>query len=188
MIEPTLSILVPSIPSRFDKFQRIFTKLQLQAEGRNVEILGLFDNKKRSIGLKRDALVQASKGRYVAFVDDDDNISPDYILKILQAIQTDPDVVTFKQNCIIDGEQCLVDFDLNHTENEPFTPGKTIKRLPFHVCAFRGDIARKYHFPDKMYGEDWEWCAKVLQDVKTQHKIDEVIHIYIFDSQVTEAK
>lgn len=183
-----LSVLVPSIPSRFDKFQRIFAKLQNQADGRDVEILGLFDNKKRSIGLKRDALVQASVGRYVAFVDDDDNISPDYILRILQAMQTDPDVITFKQNCIVDGEQCLVDFDLNHAENEEFTPGGSIKRLPFHVCAFRGDIARKYHFPDSMYGEDWEWCVQVLQDVKTQHKIDEVLHIYIYDSQVTEAK
>lgn len=183
-----LSILVPSIPSRSEKFQRIFDKLEAQVGGREVEILGLCDNKKRSIGLKRDALLQISKGRYVAFVDDDDDISPDYILKILQAIQTNPDVVTFKQNCIIDGDQCLVDFDLTHTENEEFTPGGTIKRLPFHVCAFRGDIARKYHFPDSMYGEDWEWCVQVLQDVKTQHKIDEVIHIYIFDSQVTEAK
>lgn len=183
-----LSILVPSIPSRFEKFQRIFAKLQHQIQDRDVEILGLFDNKKRSIGLKRDALVQSSKGEYVAFVDDDDNISPDYIVKLLQAMLSKPDVITFKQTSIINGEQCVVDFDLRHKENEPFVPGSVVKRRPFHVCAFKGDIARKYHFPDKMYGEDWAWCEQVLKDVKTQVKIDEIIHVYIFDSEVTEAK
>lgn len=184
-----LSILVPSIPSRFEKFQRIYEKLLTQTTGRdNVEVLGFFDNKKRSIGLKRDALVQMSKGDYVAFVDDDDNISPDYIIRILQSTLTNPDVITFKQNSIINGEQCIVDFDLTHTENEPFTPGATIKRRPFHVCAFKGEIARNYHFPDSMYGEDWAWCEQVLKDVKTQVKIDAIIHVYVFDSQVTEAK
>lgn len=188
MITPVLSILVPSIPSRFDKFQRIFSNLTAQSEGKKVEILGLFDNKIRSIGLKRDALVQASMGEYVAFVDDDDNVSDEYIVNLLQAATHHPDVITFKQKSIIDGEECIVDFDLNHTENEPFKPNHTIKRRPFHVCAFKGDIARRYHFPDKMYGEDWEWCEQVLKDVKTQHKIDSVIHAYIFDSKVTEAK
>jgi len=184
-----LSILVPSIPSRFEKFQRIYQKLLDQSKGRdNIEILGLFDNKQRSIGLKRDALVQMSKGDYVAFVDDDDNISPDYIVKLLQSALSNPDVITFKQTSIINGEQCTVDFDLTHTENEGFTPGGTIKRRPFHVCAFKGEIARKYHFPDKMYGEDWGWCKQVLKDVKTQVKINEIIHIYVFDSEVTEAK
>lgn len=183
-----LSILIPSIPSRFESFQRIFAKLQLQAEGRPVEILGLFDNKKRSIGLKRDALVQSSKGEYVAFVDDDDNVTDSYMVSLLQAIEQRPDVITFKQQSIINGEECIVDFDLHYKVNEPFAPGKVIKRRPFHVCAFRGDIARRYHFPDSMYGEDWEWCKQVLRDVKTQVKIDKVIHIYVFDSQVTEAK
>lgn len=146
------------------------------------------DNKKRSIGLKRDALVQDSIGKYVAFVDDDDGISDDYIVKILQAAKENPDVITFKQKCILDKVECIVDFDLNNEENEPFQPNHTIKRRPWHVCAFRGDIARKYRFPDSMYGEDWKWCEQVLKDVKTQVKIDQVIHSYIFDSEITEAK
>lgn len=184
----TLSILIPSIPSRFESFKRIFAKLNLQAEGRKVEVLGLFDNKKRSIGAKRDALVQSSKGEYVAFVDDDDNVTDDYIVKLLQAAGERPDVITFKQKSIINGEEAIVDFDLHYKKNEPFVPNTTIKRRPFHVCAFRGDIARRYHFPDEMYGEDWGWCKQVLRDVKTQTKIDKIIHYYVFDSEITEAK
>ena len=69
-----LSILIPSIPSRFRRFQKLFEKINAQATN-EVEILGLFDNKKRSIGHKRDALVQMSKGEYVCFCDDDDDVS-----------------------------------------------------------------------------------------------------------------
>ncbi len=188
MKTPVLSILIPFIPSRRESFWKIYDRLDFQARGRNVAIDGMIDNKKRSIGAKRDALVQSSKGEYVAFVDDDDWVSNDYLVKLLQAIAEKPDVVTFNQRSIINGEECIVDFNLHHKTNEDFTPGATIKRPPWHVCAFRGDIARRYHFPDSMYGEDWKWCEQVLRDVKTQVKIPDIIHTYIFDSEITEAK
>jgi glycosyltransferase involved in cell wall biosynthesis len=49
-----------------------------------VEHLILMDNKRRTVGEKRDALLRAAKGNYVAFVDDDDFISPDYVSLILE--------------------------------------------------------------------------------------------------------
>jgi len=97
-------------------------------------------------------------------------------------------VITFKQKCITDGKEAIIDFDLHHSTNDPFIPDTTVKRRPFHVCAFRGDIARRYHFPDKMYSEDWEWAEQVLRDCKTQVKINQIIHTYVFDSEVTEAR
>lgn len=194
MKQPKLSILIPTIPSRDEKFKVLYEKLEQQTKDRDVEILWVGDNKKRSIGLKRDALVQISRGEYVSFVDDDDEVSTDYVVKILQAIPQFPDVITFKQLSYYDKTHCIVNFDLHHSVNEPFKPKgltekpDTIKRRPFHVCAFRGDIARWHHFPDLMYGEDWAWCEKVLKDVKTQVHIDEILHTYRFNSEITEAK
>ena len=52
--EVKLSVLIPSIPSRFKRFQKLFEKINAQATN-EVEIFGLFDDKKRSIGHKRDA-------------------------------------------------------------------------------------------------------------------------------------
>lgn len=188
MKTPVLSVLIPTIPSRFKQFQELYQRMELQTRDRNVEILWVGDNKKRSIGLKRDALLRISKGEYIIFLDDDDTISNDYIVKLLQAAQSKPDVITFKQRVIIDGQEGVVDFDLHHKINEQFTPGETIKRKPFSVCAFRGELARRHKFPDSMYGEDWIWSEKVLADVKTQVKISEIIHTYIFDSEITEAR
>lgn len=60
-----LSILIPSIPHRIDKMKRLFERLQEQIGDKNIEVLSFLDNKKRSIGLKRDALVQLARGSTV---------------------------------------------------------------------------------------------------------------------------
>ena len=64
-----LSILIPSIPSRFDKLIATYEHLLILCEGKDIEVLAFTDNKKRTIGQKRDALVQMSNGKYVMFVD-----------------------------------------------------------------------------------------------------------------------
>ena len=55
--EILLSILIPSIPSRFEMVRALVEKLELQIGDLPVEILVFLDNKRRSIGMKRDALV-----------------------------------------------------------------------------------------------------------------------------------
>ena len=49
-----LSILIPSIPSRFKLVQKLYKTIEGQIRDREVEILVLIDNKKRSIGAKRN--------------------------------------------------------------------------------------------------------------------------------------
>ena len=181
-----LSILIPSIPSRFDRLLKIYNKLDSQVGDREVEILVFVDNKKRSIGLKRDALVQMSKGDYIAFVDDDDDISNDYIDQILKGVEAGKDVICFWQKAYIDGKEAIIDFDLSN-KNEEFSPGGTISRKPYHVCAWRGGLARKYRFPDLMYDEDRQWLVKLWKEAKTQYKIGKILHTYYYDKDVTEA-
>ena len=83
-----LSILIPTIPSRISTFFPTLTnKLLRQCKNRNdIEILGFFDNKKRSIGMKRQGLLDLIKGEYFVFIDDDDDISEDYIDEIFKAL------------------------------------------------------------------------------------------------------
>ena len=181
-----LSILIPSIPSRLDRLERIFAKIDSQIKGRDVEILVFIDNKQRSIGLKRDALVQMSKGEYIAFVDDDDDVTDDYIDEMLKGCESGEDVICFWQTAYIDGKEAIIDFDLSN-ENQEFSPGATVPRKPYHVCGWRGELARKHRFPDLMYDEDRQWCEKLWKEAKTQYKIGKVLHIYYFDKDVTEA-
>ena len=181
-----LTVLIPAIPSRWEKFQKIFTKLDKQAT-KDVEILGLIDNKKRSIGAKRDALKTLVNGEYMCYVDDDDDVSDDFIKEILKGIKGNPDVIAFQQRAIIGDMEGVIDFDLSN-DNEQFTPNKVTKRKPFTCCAWKSSIGKVVKFPDLMYGEDAGWLEFMWQISKTQYKIDKILHTYIFDPKITEAK
>lgn len=87
-----LSILICSLDERKDKLKKLTDILNKQTND-NVEILANVDNRTKSVGMKRNELVKEAQGQYVCFIDDDDEIAPNYIPKIMDAIETSPDVV-----------------------------------------------------------------------------------------------
>lgn len=182
------SILIPSIPERFAEMVILYTKLQRLIENyqNEVEILILIDNKKRSIGEKRNDLVRLAKGDYLAFVDDDDDISEDYIEEIIKGCDSGCDIITFKQHATISGKEGIIDFSLNN-ENEQFVADAITYRKPFHVCGIRSEIAKRENFPSVGYGEDWHWMERILKNVFTEYKIDKILHFYTYDENITQA-
>lgn len=185
MQTPILSILTPAVYSRLGKVQTLAAKIM--AEGWNVEHLVLYDNKRRTVGEKRDALLRASIGAYVAFVDDDDDIMPDYIPAILKAAESAPDVITFQQHAIVDGMASTVVFKLGQ-ENEAFNAGGITKRNAWHVCAWKRELAIQSWFPPSNYGEDWAYASKLcsIDNLKEVH-IPRVLHTYNHSAETTEA-
>src|SRR3990172_4807579 len=107
MVKPSvkLSILVPTIPSRLTNFYpNLMIQLLNQTKDRSdVEILSLFDNKHRSVGHKRQALIDLAQGEYLTFIDDDDRIAQTYVRDILEALYTNPnaDCVVYDTLCSI---------------------------------------------------------------------------------------
>ena len=191
---PYLSILTPSVPSRIkDGLRNVMDKVEKQIKDNNlekkVEHLIVIDNKVRTIGRKRDNLVQCAIGQYVAFVDDDDDISDDYVLELVNAIKNNPhvDVITFKQNCFIENyPKSIVNFGLNY-ENEAYVPNTEFKRKPYHICAWKTSLAQKYRFPSSNYGEDAGWLSQLWEVAKTEYHIDKVLHAYVHSDGTSEA-
>ena len=186
-----LSILIPSIPSRWERAQKLYTKISKMCEGKDIEILLFLDNKKRTVGGKRDSLVQMSRGKYFMFVDDDDDIIS--IDEIYKATFQDVDVITFKQLCLSPNKEktpFIVTFGIGN-ENEIIrgsTPGVYLdcKRPPYHVCAWN-QTYKKYRFPESSYGEDWQWVKQCISEARTEVFIDKVLHRYNYDQSVSEA-
>jgi hypothetical protein len=183
----TLSILTPALPSRLAMVQRLATELEQQIFDRPVEHLILLDNKRRTVGEKRDALLRVARGKYLAFCDDDDWVAHDYVQSILKAAQDGPDVITFRQHCTVDGQEGEIDFGLGN-KNEAFKPGSTALRNAWHVCAWRRALAILSHFPACNYGEDWAYAGPLcaLPHLKEAH-IDKVLHFYQYDSHTSQA-
>ncbi|MGG0176651.1 hypothetical protein [Gottfriedia acidiceleris] len=53
-----LSILIPTVPERMGYLNKIINELDKQSKTYPVEILVLLENKKRSIGEKRNVLIE----------------------------------------------------------------------------------------------------------------------------------
>ena len=184
---PVLSILTPAVPSRLAQIARLIEHLQKQIGEFPVEHLILIDNKRRTVGEKRDALLRVARGQYVAFVDDDDWVSNDYVEELLKAAAENPDVITFRQESSINGAKGEIEFGLGNP-NEAFVVGGRAKRNAWHVCAWRRSLAILSSFPAINYGEDWAYAARLcgLPNLQSKH-LDKVLHFYIHDQRTTEA-
>jgi glycosyltransferase involved in cell wall biosynthesis len=189
---PILSILIASVPTRLRQLEELFAKLSDQIAAISppplVEILAFTDNKFRTVGDKRQALVDISTGTHVVFIDDDDDIADTYIAEIVAALRSDPDVVTFEQLATLIGKGvAIVSFDLRHEVDEVWQPSKTIKRRPWHKCPWRRTLATQCIFPAKNYREDVDWADQINLLARTQIHIPKILYFYVHDPTLTEA-
>jgi glycosyltransferase involved in cell wall biosynthesis len=181
-----LSILVLSLPGRLEKATKLIKELSRQAVKGSVQIVYLGDNKSLSVGEKRNLALTVSSGTYVAFIDDDDWVTPDYIESLLEAIKTAPEVITFRvmkyRNGVEDKEQR---FYLN--VGVPYlSPDKShYKMCPNHLCAWRRDLIKE-RYPDKNLAEDLNWSEAQRRHYKTIYEIDKVLYFYYYDTELSE--
>ena len=185
-----LSILVATIPSRIDNyFPRIIKTLQKQTDGRSdIEILGLFDNKKRSVGQKRNELLKLAQGEYLTFVDDDDRIAEDYVSSIMSTLIANPnaDCVCFGcETTVNGGDRHFSKYSVNYSYSRI---GDQWRGKPAHTMIWKSAIAKKYAYPDKNYGEDVDWVVKACTEIKNEVQIDKVLYFYDFNSSVSETR
>lgn len=185
-----LSVLIPAIPNRTLMALKLYAQLQKQVDAYYdwpVEILLLLDNKKRTIGKKREALVQVARGDYVAFVDDDDWVDDNYMSKIVPATLRGADVIVFDTLSSINGStQVRCQHSLAY-DNEEFSQ-EGFKRKPWQMHAWRRTIAQAHEFPDLQYGEDWGWCSQLCAEAKTEVRVEGALYHYRYNDSVTEAK
>jgi len=185
-MKPLLSILTPTLPERADWLHALQFKIQKQNDAGLVEWLALSDNRTRSIGAKRQALLDIAKGDYIAFCDDDDDIADDYVASLLEGIKSGADVITFKQRAIYNGLESEVHFGANNQDG-PFNPGGITLRAPWHVCAWKREKVKDCQFGFSNYGEDKIWCLQARKRIRTAHHIDKVLHTYRHDASTTAA-
>src|SRR3990172_9946081 len=92
-----LSILICSLQKRFELLKQLHFHLFKQIYTLNVlgkvEVICNVDNKQKTTGQKRNELLQAARGKYISFIDDDDWVADYYVEEILKAAQSDCDVM-----------------------------------------------------------------------------------------------
>lgn len=185
---PLLSILIPAV---FDRgYSKIYEQLRKQIRD-SVEVLALFDNRSRSTGMKRQALLDMAQGAFVACLDDDDGVASFFIDEILEAIRANPkaDVIVFNSQSSLNGEDPFVVRTGIEYENEQCfkkdDKWQDIRRKPWHWCVWNARLAKDAKFPDGYIDDDWYWLRQMIPKVKNQVRIDKVLHFYQYNARTS---
>ena len=189
-MQPELSVLIPTIPSRSDNYLELMSNLLPQIKNNDqVEILSLSDNHQLSIGEKRNKLLEMARGRYISFVDDDDIISGAYLSEILAAINMHDGVDTINFDIQIELKDTTITckYDLSY-KDFAMTDASCFAGTAWHLHAWRSAIAKQVKFKDISYQEDMDWVSRVCPLANTQYKIDKVLYSYHYNPFLSESR
>jgi glycosyltransferase involved in cell wall biosynthesis len=182
-----LSILVPTLEARANLLTRLMSILSPQITDA-VEVLTELDDGTRSIGEKRNALLDRASGEYICFVDDDDIVSSDYVDRILKATASRPDCVGMHLLHFVDGK--LNGFTYHsiryrgwHQAVDESTGYMRFYRCPNHLNPVRRKHALKSRFPEVSYGEDRIYSFNLRKHLVTEEYILEPIYYYYFSTE-----
>lgn len=171
-----LSILTPTLYSREGIFKNLAKVLKSQSNA-DVEMLAVCDNGEKTIGQKRNELLNAAKGDYVVFVDDDDMISPFYIHGILTAIKDNPDCVGI-EGIITQAGIGPKKFVHSLQYNDWFEKDDIYYRCPNHLNPIKREIALDCMFPEISWQEDKSFSERLKGKLKTEVYIKGPIYFY----------
>lgn len=178
-----LTICLPTIETRKPQFMALENYIRKQLTS-DVEIVSLCDNKEISIGSKRQKLLEMAQGRHVVMIDDDDEITEDYVSSIVAGLSGDPDCVGFQIECHgMPGKLANVSNKYRDwAENED---GFDYVRTPYYKVPIRLQFCRQIGFSDMRWREDHDF-SKRLKDsglVKSEFYIPRVLYKYRYSNK-----
>ena len=195
--------MVPTIPKRAAKFRALMTGDrgnllgQAQAYAGALRVLAWLNEGQPHLGAIRDAMVDeaaAMGATYVSFVDDDDQVMPDYVSSIADILSTYAgqsgwlDHIGFQVRMTKGGEPYAdVDHSLRHGRTWAAMPRLSARpgirqfvRDFTHLDPIRTELAQRGSFALAQAGkmEDRNWVRQVRPFVKTEAYIDRVLYHY----------
>jgi glycosyltransferase involved in cell wall biosynthesis len=184
-----LSILIPTVKEREEKFNRLFDRItSFVSKYNDVEVL--FNDAPRydepnglTVGEKRQALIDVASGKYIMFVDDDDDVLDNFIESLYPLLDHDVDVINANVLAYIDGIVHIIDQSIYY-ESEQLNDGIT-KRYPSVTAVWNRELTKKAKFISVNYGEDFDWTKQM--NPQTELKVNTTWQVYKYSSEHTIA-
>lgn len=145
---PTVGFAIPSIPPRHKLLARALKSISKQTHRVN-EIHIALDIRKEGAGPTRNRALKAISSEWTCFLDDDDEVNPEHVERLLtHAIETGADVV-FPWFDVVGGTDPFPQF-----EGLPWDP-ENPRIFPVTVIG-RTELLQQSAFPTPRWGEaDW---------------------------------
>lgn len=155
--------------------------MQLHAD---VEILIGSEGKEITTGEKRNKLLNRSAGKYIIFIDDDDEVTSDYLPELMKACESDADCFGMKGWMTYDGgRRTSWVISKDYENHDDHTGGEVIyRRKTNHITGVKREIALQAGFPDKSNAEDKYYSDCVAPLCQTEYKIEKEIYHYKYSS------
>lgn len=182
-----LSLLIPTLSSRTEQCLSLVDSLLDQIEQGNyvglVEVVTLYDSGEKTIGKKRNELIQMATGKYVCFIDDDDSVANNYVELLMDGIAHDVDCCSLRGVITWNGDNAEL-FEHSIMYDSYSTTSNAIKyeRYPNHLNCIKKEICNQFKYPEINHGEDTDWATQVFKSglIKSEHYIDAVLYHYKF--------
>jgi glycosyltransferase involved in cell wall biosynthesis len=177
-----LSILIPSTEDRRRMTDLLFLELSSQLVDSDKPVEILFDwHPTNCVGKKRNDLLARAIGKYIVFIDSDDEISPKYLSLILSACEYDADCIGINGKMTTNGyneRKWFISKDYGHW----FERGGVYYRTPNHISPVKRELAIQAGFPEVSFGEDAEYSCRLLPLLQTEVIIKEPLYHYKYVS------
>jgi hypothetical protein len=157
------SILIPTIPGREASLLRLLESIREKvarvAPDLRIDICIDFDNRESSIGTKRNQLLQKACGKYMSFIDDDDDITDAYIEDLVATMRGNFPTMRL---CGTIGPNLFV-HSTSVGLKDYMAVGDIFQRPPNHLNPMFTDIAKFIQFKNATYGEDLDWTLSLCK-------------------------
>ena len=188
MTRRMLSILVVTLKSRRTLREALLRSLAQQAARfSDVEVCTEEDAGELPSGAKRNRLIHRCRGKYFAFVDDDDMVAPDYVASLHGRCTRGPDVVTFRLLRRAGGGKEVQSLSIYNCDHRPLPDG-TAGMHANHLCAWKRTLGNRLCFPPILgYNDDVFWYKGLLATglVKSEIHVPRVLYEYRYDPRLT---
>lgn len=179
----TWQIMIPTVVDRPDQFKRLVDTLapQLIKYNGDIEVVVLWNNYEHELSELRQIMIEYATADYTNFIDDDDNVSEDYCDKIyplLDGVDYIGFRVAFYQH---NQKQKQVVHSL--TSEGWFDNGEGYFRRGTLINPTKRELMLKAGFKNSDYRkgvpEDTTYAINIDPYLKTEHFIEEEVHIYM---------
>lgn len=157
------SVLIANITGRESSLQGLLSRIRDRvsriAPQLRVEYLTYYDNKESSIGSKRQWLLERAQGKYLSFVDDDDDVTDAYIEDLVETIKGSYPVMRLRGQI----SQYTFTHSIQNSTSSTMARGEEFLRPPNHLNPMMSDVAKLIRFKDAVRGEDLEWTIRLAK-------------------------
>ena len=179
-----ISVLICTMPSRIKQFTTLYKKISdLVADvDLKIEILSN-DRMDIDVGTKRDNMLQAAKGKYSCFIDDDDDITNTYFKEYETLLKDGNDY----DCCSLVGRYYSNGLFINpfyHSTKYTswFETGRGFFRYINHLNLIKTHISRSVGFKTMRHGEDRDFSNRLREcgRIKTEGTPKDIMYHYFY--------